>query len=62
MVVGVNYEVQFFKFEAQPGPHFKLTFISSAVRNTFIQDIKTVGNTVFVGDLMRAVSVYELKE
>jgi hypothetical protein len=36
--------------------------ISKITQHTYIQDIKVLGDTLFVGDMMRGMSVFTYKE
>lgn len=62
LIVGVNQEVRVYQVAVLPGPNFSLTLVDKKVKGTFVTDIKIVGNTVFVGDILRSVTVFELKE
>jgi len=44
------------------GPSFKMQMIQVVTKHTYIQDIKVQGNTIFVGDMMRGLSVFTYKE
>lgn len=62
LVAGIHNELHFFTLTAATAKTFKLTLNSKSFKNTCIQDIKVVNNTIFVGDLMKSVTVFDIKE
>ena len=62
LIAGINNELYFITVNVASLKTFKLTLISKLFKNTCIQDIKIVDNTIFVGDLMKSVTVFEIKD
>lgn len=62
LVIGINYDVLLWQIQALPGPNFKMQMITKVTQHTFILDIKVLGNTIYVGDMVRGMSVFSYKE
>jgi|LauGreDrversion4_2_1035121.scaffolds.fasta_scaffold76652_2 hypothetical protein len=62
LIAGINNELYFITVNVASLKTFKLNLISKLFKNTCIQDIKIVDNTIFVGDLMKSVTVFEIKD
>lgn len=64
LVAGINNRVSAFKLDIKQGPTFQLTEIEHMDRGNCITEIKVAGDggTIFVGDMMRSISVIDLRE
>lgn len=44
------------------GPTFTLELLQTKTAGAFIQEIKVIQNTIIVGDIMKAIMLYDFKE
>lgn len=62
LVLGINNSLKLYTFIAKSSGDFKVEFMQSKEYGTLINDIKVVQNTIAIGDLQKAIMIYEFKE
>ena len=62
LVLGQNNRVSLFNFALCYGPDIQLTKLDSKVSGAYVQCIKTIGDQIVVGDILKGVIIFDLKE
>jgi hypothetical protein len=62
LIAGIHKELYFFNLTSTSAKTFRLSLNSKSFKHTVIQDIKVVDNTIFVGDALKYVTVFEISD
>jgi hypothetical protein len=60
LIAGIHKELYFFTLTSTSTKTFRLSLNSKSFKHTVIQDVKVVDNTIFVGDALKYVTVFEI--
>ena len=62
LVLGINNSLRLYTFISKSTGDFKVDLVQQKEYGTLISDIKVVQNTIAVGDLQKAIMIYEFKD
>lgn len=62
LALGINNRIHLYTLNLKHGHNFDLIQHDSKVSGTFIQTIKTMENQIIVGDIMKGVIIFDVKE
>lgn len=62
IVFAINNRIDLYQFNLKLGDNFDFIFCDSKVAGTFLQIVKTIKNQIVVGDIMKGIIVFDLKE
>lgn len=62
LVVAVNNRVDLYQFNLRLGEQFDIFLHSSKPAGSFLQVLRTVDNQIIAGDIMKGLTVFDVKE
>jgi hypothetical protein len=62
LILGINNRIIVYSLNLRYGDHFEIEAHDSKVSGTFTQCIKTIDFQIVVGDIMKGIIVFDLKE
>lgn len=61
-MLGVNNRLDLMQFNLRPGDFFDLSLLDSKPAGSLLNVIKTVDNQVLAGDIMKGLTIFDVKE
>jgi len=62
MVIAINNRIELYQFNLRLGDNIDLIIKDTKTAGTFLQIIKTFQNQIIVGDIMKGIIIFDLKE
>ena len=62
IVLAINNRIDLYQFNLKLGDKFEFIICDSKIAGTFLQVVKTINNQIIVGDIMKGVMIFDVKE